>query len=257
MTAEPRLDEWQRRTDWPLTVAALLFLMTYGWRVIDTSLSGGLRSTLDVATWVLWLAFAIDYVVRVALARDRLRFLLHNVPDLLVVALPLFRPLRLLRLVTLLRVLNKRAGASLRGRVAVYLVGSAGIVVLVASLAELDAERGRPGSNIASFGDSLWWAVATVTTVGYGDHYPVTLTGKLVAVGLMLCGIALIGVVTATFASWLIDQVRDVEEESRAATKRDIEALAAQVAVLTRELGDRRPLADPSSQPSPSRAADS
>jgi voltage-gated potassium channel Kch len=104
------------------------------------------------------------------------------------------------------------------------------------SLAVLDAERGKPGANITTFGDALWWATTTVTTVGYGDRFPTTGQGRLIAGLLMLGGIALLGVVTASLASWLLDRVREVEEESRLATRRDIHALSEQVAELKEEL---------------------
>lgn len=71
----------------------------------------------------------------------------------------------------------------------------------------LDAEENEPGANITNFGDALWWALTTITTVGYGDHYPTTLLGRLVAGGLMVGGIAVLGVVTASVASWLMDSV--------------------------------------------------
>ncbi len=152
--------------------------------------------------------------------------------DLAVVLLPLLRPLRLLRLITLLAVLNRKAGGSLRGRVSVYVGGAAVMTMFVAALAVLDAERPSPDANIAGFGDALWWAATTVTTVGYGDQYPVTNQGRVVAVGLMLAGIALIGVITATFASWLIERVQEIEETSRTATRRDVQALSQQIADL-------------------------
>ena len=75
-----------------------------------------------------------------------------------------------------------------------------------------DAERDAPGSTIKSFGDGLWWAATTVTTVGYGDKVPVTVEGRLVAVALMLVGISVLGVVTAAVAAWFVDQLRDVQE---------------------------------------------
>ena len=71
-----------------------------------------------------------------------------------------------------------------------------------------NAERQAPGSNIHTLGDSLWWAATTVTTVGYGDRYPVTGTGRVMAVMLMLTGIALVGVVTAAVASYFVNLVR-------------------------------------------------
>lgn len=152
-----------------------------------------------------------------------------NLLDLVVVVLPLLRPLRLLRLLTLLNVLNRSAGRSLRGQVAVYVAGATTLVLLMSSLAMLDAERNADGANITRYGDALWWAATTVTTVGYGDRYPVTSAGRLIAVALMVCGIARLGVVTASLASWLVQRVAEVEAAGQAATRRDIDALTAEV----------------------------
>lgn len=113
----------------------------------------------------------------------------------------------------MLSVLNRHAGGSLRGRVAVYVAGATVLVLFVASLAVLDAERGAKSATITTFGDALWWAMTTVTTVGYGDRYPITAEGRFIAGGLMLAGIALLGIVTASLASWLVDKVREVEEQ--------------------------------------------
>jgi voltage-gated potassium channel len=236
MSTESRVDRWERRAEWPLTVAALLFLIAYAWPILDPELPSGVRRTLGLVAWAAWALFVVDYLVRLALATERGKFFLRNMFDLLVVVLPLLRPLRLLRLVTLLHVLNRHAGGSLRGRVVVYVAGAASLILFVASLAILDAERGHEGANIGTFGDALWWALTTVTTVGYGDRFPVTGTGRAVAAGLMLSGIALIGVVTATFASWLIEKVQEVEDAAQTATRRDIEALAEEVAQLRRTL---------------------
>lgn len=77
---------------------------------------------------------------------------------------------------------------------------STGLVIFCAALTVLDAERGH-GGNIQTFGDALWWAIVTMSTVGYGDKFPVTTEGRFVGVGLMLAGIALLGIVTASVAS--------------------------------------------------------
>jgi voltage-gated potassium channel len=90
--------------------------------------------------------------------------------------------------------------------------GAGILLVFVAALAVLDVERGQPGSNIENIGDAVWWALTTVTTVGYGDQYPVTDRGRVVAAALMLGGIALIGMVTATLASYLVEAVKDEKE---------------------------------------------
>ena len=76
-----------------------------------------------------------------------------------------------------------------------------------------EAERNSPDANIKTFGDGLWWAATTVTTVGYGDRFPTTPLGRLIAVVLMLVGIALLGVITATIATWFVGRLQVVEEE--------------------------------------------
>jgi voltage-gated potassium channel len=110
--------------------------------------------------------------------------------------------------------LNRRATIRLRGRVGIYIAGGASLLAFCAALAVLDAERSTPDANISDFGDAIWWAVTTMTTVGYGDHYPVTAAGRLVGFGLMIGGIALLGTVTATLASWIIETVAAEKEQA-------------------------------------------
>jgi voltage-gated potassium channel len=134
--------------------------------------------------------------------------------DLLVIALPLLRPLRLLRLLVLFTLLNRRVCMRLPAPTAVYTGGAAALLAFCAALGVLNAERGHEGANINSFGDSIWWAITTMTTVGYGDRYPVTGLGRAIAVMLMVGGIALLGVVTASLASWLIEAVEADQQET-------------------------------------------
>lgn len=231
-----RVERWEQRAEWPLAIAAVVFLGGYAWPILDSSLSSGWRHTCNAVDYLIWLVFVVDYVARIVLADHRGHYLVHHIPDLLIVALPILRPLRLLRLVVLLRVLNRRATDSLRGRVAIYVGGATVIILFCASLAVLDAERHSRHANITSFGDALWWSVTTVTTVGYGDRYPVTSEGRFVAVGLMLAGIALIGVVTASFATWLLDRVRQVERDAQIDVTASLDALRAEIAELRVQL---------------------
>jgi len=235
MVAAMTMDQWNRRTEVPLGGAAALFLVAYAWPIINPNLNQGIAVACTVTTGLVWGLFVVDYVVRVRLADDRWRYVWHHLLDLLVIALPLLRPLRLLRLIALLRIMNRSAAGSLRGKVAIYVSGGGVLLVFVAALAVLDVERGQPGSNIENLGDALWWALTTVTTVGYGDQFPVTDRGRVVAAVLMLGGIALIGMVTATLASYLVEAVEDdreaVSERAQilaeiAALRRDIAALA-------------------------------
>ena len=75
-----------------------------------------------------------------------------------------------------------------------------------------------------------------MSTVGYGDYEPITTEGRFVAVGLMLAGVALLGVVTASIAAWLIDEVREVETETQAATRADLALLRAEIVALRAQL---------------------
>ncbi len=227
-----RLARWQERSEWPLAGVAVVFLAAYAWPILEPGLPAKLRSTCAVVVLVAWGVFALDYVVRVAIARRRGHYIGRHLLDLASVALPVLRPLRLLRLVALVRALNRKATNSFHGRVSAYVAASAVLIIFVSALAELDAERGHAGANVETFGDALWWSATTVTTVGYGDQFPVTSDGRLVAIGLMLAGIALIGVVTASIASWLIASVRDAESDSQDEVRRDIAALHAELAEI-------------------------
>lgn len=227
-----RVGQWERWTNWPLTAAAVLFLVAYAVPIIWPQLPPSVLRACSLTSWATWVLFAIDLVTRLVLAPDRRRYLLRHWFDVLVVVLPLLRPLRLLRLVPLLRVLNRHATAGLRGRLGVYVAGGAALLAFCGALTVLDAERANPEANITSFGDAIWWAAATMTTVGYGDRYPTTGVGRLAAVALMVAGVAVLGVVTATLASWLVEQVKTAEQEQTNELRVEIADLRARVDAL-------------------------
>ncbi|CAD6001965.1 potassium channel family protein [Agreia sp. COWG] len=229
------LARWQKITEWPLTVSAILFLIAYAWEII-AQLTGPAETLAEVVIQATWLLFVVDYVVSLVLAENRARWFVRHLFDLLVVVLPLLRPLRLLRLLTFLSVLNRSMGNAVRGKVVVYVIGAASLVVFVAALAALDAERNSPGATITTFGDALWWAVVTITTVGYGDLSPVTIEGRMIAVALMIGGIGLLGVVTATLASWIVERVARKDEDQQAATRLELRTLTEEIAQLRRDL---------------------
>ncbi|MFX1819155.1 potassium channel family protein [Pseudarthrobacter sp. CC4] len=226
--------------DWPLTVTALVFLGAYAWQVIGR-LEGSAAIWLEAVMWATWAIFVVDYLANLWLARDRSTWFIRNLHELVIVALPFFRPLRLLRLVTLLSVLHRTLGDTLRGRVVTYVVGSATMLVFVGALAVLDAEQSAPDAKIITFGDALWWAMTTITTVGYGDMYPVTPIGRMVAAALMMSGIAVLGVVTASIASWLVQRVEDTAEavsEAEEPVRAEMAGLVAEIAALRAEIAE-------------------
>ncbi|MBA8825482.1 voltage-gated potassium channel [Saccharopolyspora lacisalsi] len=243
---EPRVAAWEYRMQWPLVAAAVAFLVAYTWHVLAPDMSSGRALGVNALMWAIWALFALDYVVRLALAQRKLRFVRRNVLDLVVVVLPVFRQLRLLRIVTVLTALNRAASGSVRRNVGIYTGGSALLLGYCAALAVLETERGAPGASITTFPNALWWTITTMTTVGYGDYAPVTARGKVIAAGLMLGGIALLGVVTASIASWFVEHIQGAEEsrkESRLQEKavlEELHAVRAELAELRATLTDTR-----------------
>lgn len=232
MTRAELAERWERAAEWPLIISALLFLVAYAIPIIDPGVPREIKVICAWVDWGTWLCFVVDYVVRLVLAENRVRYLWRHWLDLLIVLLPLLRPLRLLRLVPLIDVLNRRATSLLRGRVALYVAVGSSTIAFVAALSVLQVERGRPGANIDNFGDAMWWAAETMTTVGYGDVFPVTAWGRVIAVGLMICGIALLGTVTATLASWLVEHVSAEQESETTELLRRIDRLEAKIDAL-------------------------
>lgn len=218
----PKLESFERRTEWPLAVAAIVFLAAYSVQVLAHP---HFYAAMDVVMNVTWAVFVVDYLVRLVLATDRPRWFLRHLVDLAVVALPLLRPLRLLRLIVLIIAFQKAIGGAIRGRIIVYTASGAVLLIYAASLALLEAERYQPNSHINNFGDAVWSSIETVTTVGYGDAAPVTGRGRVIAVALMIGGISLVGVVTATLASWIVQRVGEEDDAQQTATAAQIDAL--------------------------------
>ena len=189
--------------------------------------------------WVIWGLFFVDYFVRLCLATDRWHWFWRHLLDFAIITLPLLRPLRLLRMLVLIEVLQKAVGDAFRGRIVVYTASGVLLLIYTSALAVFDKERYLPGATINSFGKAIWWSITTVTTVGYGDVYPVTNAGRVIAVLLMIGGISLVGVVTAALASWIIQRVAEEDAMHQAATVAHIDELRGEIRELGQQLQER------------------
>jgi len=238
MDSETKLQRWERHAEWPLAAAAVLFLVLFSRQVLAQP-QGREAHIVWAVDWAIWGLFVVDYVVRLCLADNRWHWFLRHLLDFAIVTLPLLRPLRLLRLLVLIEVLQKAIGDAFRGRIVAYTVSGVVLLIYTASLAVFDKERYLHGATINSFGKAVWWSITTVTTVGYGDVYPVTNTGRVIAVLLMIGGISLVGVVTAALASWIIERVTEEESLMQTATVAHIEELRNEIQALGKELQAR------------------
>lgn len=235
-TAQAR---WEHLTQRPLLALALLFAVAYAVPIVDDSAGHSLTAVCTVVEWVVWGAFAADYVARLALSDRRKEFVRKHRLDLLAVVVPILQPLRLLRLVATLLLVGRRARMADQIRLTTYVAGAVVGLLMFGSLAVLSVERDAPEGNIRTLGDALWWSFTTMTTVGYGDHAPTTGLGRMIAVGLMLSGIALLGVVTANIAAWFLARFEKDDVEERRQTEA-IEALTEEVRALRAEVAELR-----------------
>ncbi|MFE0799114.1 potassium channel family protein [Streptomyces sp. NPDC058812] len=232
-------ERWERHTQRPLLALAVLFAVAYATPIVDGSAGPAVTRACLVTEWVVWGAFTFDYLVRLRLAPDRMRFVRTHWLDLCAVVLPLLQPLRLLRLVSTLLLVGRRARMASQIRLTTYVAGSVVGLLIFGSLAVLSVERTAPNGNIRTLGDAMWWSFTTMTTVGYGDLAPTTAMGRVLAVGLMLSGIALLGVVTANIAAWFIARFERDDVEGRRRTEA-IHALTEEVRALRTEVAELR-----------------
>lgn len=197
---ESRLKRVERITDTPMTLLAVftipLLLGPYLWG--DEPHLGW-----DFAVWGV---FAIEFLVRVMLAPDRPFYLRSHWMDVLLVAVPFLRPLRILRIA----VITLRIGVGVRNALSMerMLIYATTLAVVCAC-----AVRVVEPETFPTLTDALWWALVTMSTVGYGDISPATDTGKAVAVPLLIGGITVFGVLTANLATAMVREQAEAKGE--------------------------------------------
>jgi len=231
-----RLARLERWTEWPLTVLALLLIpVLLAPELFE--LDSETEAVFDALDYLIWGVFAADLLAKVAIAPARGRYLRTHWVDVALVALPMLRPLRLARSTRVLRLLRLGRVSVALGRFTAgarrilsrhgldYTLLAALLIVVVSGALATVAERSNDDATIQDLPDGLWWAVTTVTTVGYGDTYPRTALGRGIGVALMLLGISLFSVVTANVAAFFVEERED--------------ELLKEVRALRRELRER------------------
>jgi voltage-gated potassium channel len=193
-------------------------------------LSPAEKATFLALDTFIWAVFAVDLIIKVVISPNRVAYLRRHWLEVLVVVVPFFRPLRLLRIF----LFGSRAWVGLRrlANIDFLLVYGIGLVVVAATV--VATVETADNALIQSFPDALWWAVVTITTVGYGDMVPVTVAGRAVAFVLMLGGIAFFSGVTANLASFLV-KGGDSHREALSQLLNEVESLRREVARLHTE----------------------
>jgi len=231
------VDDIERVTKYPMTLLGLAWLVVA--IVVGTTSINGTASTALVGTlFGLWVILLAEYLVRLVVSPDRRSYLKRRWVEPATVVMP---PLQGWHLIGLERMSILIHEGELRVEVILkhhslfrVLIAAAGTLFLGAWLVLLFEDHAQ-GSNIHNYPDALWWAIVTVTTVGYGDRYPVTSGGRAVATVLMLVGIGLIGVLTATVASVFVKEHTDANRQEYREGHAD---LGQRLSVISERLGD-------------------
>lgn len=194
--------KWEELSNVPLAVLGLIYLAIYSIQVIYRE-NAQLVSQLETVSLGIWMIFALDVVLRLLLATSFLQFMKSNWLEILALSIPFLRVLRVFRAVIAIRGIK----GFFRDRVnatGAYILVLLPLTWFTGAIAVLDAESTNPNALITNLREALWWSLSTVTTVGYGDKYPTTLEGELVAAVLMITGIALFSACAGMFASWIL-----------------------------------------------------
>ena len=236
---EKNLAAWEERSSTPMFVASVLYLLAFAAPIMSTRIQEPYDGYLNIIQMILWGLFAADYCIRLYLAPRRLYFITHNLMNLAIVLLPAWRIVSFLAMIHLTTNRQYKRLSEL----AVKLFGYTAIFIIMFALAIYSVESSEPGAMIRDLPTAYWWTFTTLATVGYGDVYPVTGIGRVIAVVVMLYGVGMVAVATGALASWIIEKIGGREEQEYPATKADVDDLRQEIselrALLAREYARR------------------
>jgi voltage-gated potassium channel len=195
-----------------LTLLALAFLIAFSYPAFVDPVPSSTQTLLSIVQWISWIAFAADLIYGLSKAKDKAKYLKKHPLEVVAVLFPFLRPLRLMRVISFGGLAIQKVAIGRQFAITIKVFIASIFIAYISAVQITITERAVEGSNIHNFGDGLWWAISTVTTVGYGDRYPTTTEGRFLAVVLMIMGISLVGVITASVAAWF---VRMGQEDSR------------------------------------------
>lgn len=236
---EKNLAAWEERSSRPMFVASVLYLLAFAAPIMSTRIQEPYDAYLNIIQMILWGLFAADYCIRLYLAPRRLYFITHNLMNLAIVLLPAWRIVSFLAMIHLTTNRQYKRLSEL----AVKLFGYTAIFIIMFALAIYSVESSEPGAMIRDLPTAYWWTFTTLATVGYGDVYPITGIGRVIAVVVMLYGVGMVAVATGALASWIIEKIGGREEQEYPATKADVDDLRQEIselrALLAREYARR------------------
>jgi voltage-gated potassium channel len=202
------------------------------------------KGIIDIADSAVCAFFFIDFLINMIKAPNKWQYfyrwgwidLLSSIPTIDI--LRVGRTARILRIIRILRafraakiiatfILERRKESAFMAAALVSI-----LLIIMGSISVLHFEKGIPSANIQTAEDAIWWAVVTMTTVGFGDKYPVTMEGRSVAVMLMVCGVGLFGMFSGFIASWFLSPGKVKE-------KNDLEIIRQEIEELKRMIGSK------------------
>jgi voltage-gated potassium channel len=195
----------------PSLALSLIYTLAFIYPVFHYPTPSGIKTFCYWTNHIVWALFAVDYLIMFYLAAQKKKFVKAHIFELLLVALPFVRMLRPLRAIMFIGQAGFRSRRQLIKNLWWVVSLACLLMIIIMGAAILDIERTVPGSNIKTPADAIWWSFVTITTVGYGDKFPVSTEGRFVGGFLIIFGVMMMATITGAAAAWILEQ--KIEDE--------------------------------------------